>query len=153
MARYRASIETQWTQDEAFVYLTDFSTSVEWDPRVVEAERLGTGAVGQGAEFRLVAELLGRKTPLTYRVVKYEPPGAVTFVAENPTVISRDRVTFETIATGTRVTYDAHLRLKGLLRLGDPLLALAFNRIGNQALAGLRRVLGRSAPGAVEAAA
>ena len=153
MARYRASIETQWTRDEAFVYLTDFSTSVEWDPSVVEAERLGTGAVGQGTEFRLVVEVLGRNTPLIYRVVEYEPPGAVTFVAENPTVISRDRITFETTATGTRVTYDAHLRLKGLLRLGDPLLALAFNRIGNQALAGLRQVLGGSAPGAVEAAA
>ena len=153
MARYRASIETQWTPDEAFAYLSDFSTSVEWDPSVVEAGRGGTGPVGQGSEFRLVAEFLGRKTPLTYRIVEYEPPTAVTFVAENATVISRDRITLETIATGTRVTYDADLRLKRLLRLADPLLALAFNRIGNQALAGLSRVLGRSAPGAVEAAA
>jgi Polyketide cyclase / dehydrase and lipid transport len=153
MARYRASIETQWTPDEAFVYLSDFSTSVEWDPSVVEAGRIGTGAVGRGTEFRLVAEFLGRKTPLTYRVVEYEPPSAVTFVAENETVISRDRIAFERIATGTRVTYDAYLRLKGLLRLADPLLSLAFHRIGNPALAGLRDVLGRSAPGAVEATA
>ena len=153
MARYRASIETQWTPDEAFVYLSDFSTSVEWDPSVVEAGRLGTGAVGQGTEFRLVAEVLGRKTPLTNRIVEYKPPSAVTCVAENATVISRDRITFETIATGTLVTYDADLRLKGRFRLADPLLALAFNRIGNPALARLREVLGRSAPGAVEAAA
>ena len=153
MARYRASIETQWAPDEAFVYLSDFSTSVEWDPSVVEAERIGTGTVGQGTEFRLVAEFLGRKTSLRYRVVEYEPPSAVTFVAENATVISRDRITFETIATGTRVTYDADLRLKRLLRLADPLLALAFTRIGNPALAGLREVLSRSTPGAVEAAA
>ena len=153
MARYRARIETQWTPDEAFVYLSDFSTSVEWDPSVVEAGRIGTGAVGQGTEFRLVTSFLGRKTPLRYRVVEYEPRSAVTFVAQNATGISRDRITFEAIATGTRVTYEAHLRLKGLLRLADPLLALAFNRIGNPALAGLREVLGRSAPGAVEAAA
>jgi hypothetical protein len=153
MAQYRASIETQWTPDEAFVYLSDFSTSLEWDPSVVEAERIGAGPVGQGTEFRLVAELLGRKTPLTYRVVEYERPSVVTFVAENATVISRDGITFETISTGTRVTYDAHLRPNGLLRLADPLLALAFNRIGNPALAGRREVLGRSAPGAAEAAA
>ncbi len=153
MARYRASIETQWTPDEAFVYLSDFSTSIEWDPSIVEAGRIGTGAVGQGTEFRLVAEFLGHETPLTYRVVEYEPPSAVTFVAENAKVISRDRITFETIATGTLVTYDAYLRLKGPLRLADPLLALAFNRIGNPALAGLREVLGRPVPGAVEAAA
>jgi carbon monoxide dehydrogenase subunit G len=153
MARYRASIETQWTPDEAFAYLSDFSTSAEWDPGVVEAERVGTGAVGAGTEFRLVAEFLGRRTPLTYRLVEYEPASAVTFLGENSTVISHDRITFQAIATGTRITYDADLRLKGLLRLADPLLGLAFNRVGDRALGGLRDVLGGPAHGRMGAAA
>jgi len=153
MARYRASIDTRWTPEEAFAYLSDFSTSAEWDPGVVEAERVGAGAAGEGTEFRLVAAFLGRKAPLTYRVVEYEPPSAVTFLGENATVLSHDRITLETIATGTRVTYDADLRLKGLLGLADPLLRLAFNRVGDRALAGLREVLARPAPGTVDAAA
>lgn len=141
MARYRASIETEWTPNEAFAYLSDFSTSAEWDPGVVEAERLGAAAIGEGTEFRLVAEFLGRKTPLTYRVVEHEPPRAVTFVGENATVVSHDRITFEAIPAGTRVSYDADLRLKGPLKLADPLLALAFNRVGDRALKGLRAAL------------
>jgi carbon monoxide dehydrogenase subunit G len=141
MARYRASIETEWTPNEAFAYLSDFSTSAEWDPGVVEAERLGAGAIGEGTEFRLVAEFLGRKTPLTYRVVEHDPPRAVTFVGENATVVSHDRISFEPIPAGTRVTYDADLGLKGPLKLADPLLALAFNRVGDRALKGLRAVL------------
>lgn len=141
MAHYRASIETLWTADEAFAYLSDFSTSAEWDPGVLEAERVSAGHVGHGTEFHLVTEFLGRTTPLTYRIVEHEPPRAVTFVGENATVVSRDRITFETIVTGTRVTYDAELRLKGLLRLADPLLGLAFNRVGDRARAGLREVL------------
>ena len=153
MARYRASIETLWTADKAFAYLSDFSTSAEWDPGVVAAERVGDGAAGEGAEFRLVAEFLGRRTALTYRVVESQPPRAVTCVGENATVASRDRITVETIAGGARVSYDADLRLKGLRRLADPLLAVAFNRVGDRALAGLREVLGRPAPGAVGAAA
>jgi carbon monoxide dehydrogenase subunit G len=153
VARYRASIDTPWTPDEAFAYLSDFSTSAEWDPGVVEAERAGGEPLGEGTEFRLVAEFLGRKAPLTYRIAEFEPPRAVTFVGENATVISHDRIIVETIATGTRVTYDANLRLKGLLRLTDPLLAVAFNRVGNRALAGLREVLGRPAHEAVNAAA
>jgi hypothetical protein len=153
MARYRASIETLWTPDEAFAYLSNFSTSAEWDPGVVEADRVGTAPVGEGTEFRLVAQFLGRKAPLSYRVVEFEPATAVTFLGENATVVSRDRITFETIPTGTRVSYDADLRLKGPLRLADPLLALAFNRVGDRALAGLREVLGRPAHGAVNAAA
>jgi len=163
MARYRTSIDTGWTAQEAFAYLSDFSTTAEWDPGVVEAERVGGGPVGGGAvgggvigegtEFRLVAEFLGRKTRLTYRVVEYQPSRAVTFVGENATVVSRDRITFEATATGTRVTYDAELRLKGLLRLADPLLALAFNRVGDRALAGLGEVLAGPAQRAVDVAA
>src|SRR5690348_13046960 len=109
MARYRASIETAWTPDEAFAYLSDFSTSAEWDPGVVEAERVGATAIGEGTEFRLVTQFLGRRTPLTYRVVEHEPPTAVAFVGENATVVSHDRITFDPMATGARVTYDADL--------------------------------------------
>ena len=94
----------------------------------------------------MVAEFLGRKNELTYRIVEYDPPHAVTFRGENSTVVSRDRITFESTAAGTRVTYDADLALKGLLRIADPLLALAFNRVGDRALAGLRRTLAPSQP-------
>ena len=146
MAHYRASIDIQQPREDVFAYLSDFSTTREWDPGVVEAERLNGQAVGEGTEFRLVAEFLGRKNELTYRIVEYDPPHAVTFLGENATVVSRDRITFESTAEGTRVTYDADLALKGLLRIADPLLALAFNRVGDRALAGLRRTLAPSQP-------
>ena len=113
---------------------------------MVEAQRVNAQAVGEGTEFRLVAEFLGRKNELTYRIVEYDPPHAVTFLGENTTVVSRDRITFESTAAGTRVTYDADLALKGLLRITDPLLALAFNRVGDRALAGLTRTLAASQP-------
>jgi carbon monoxide dehydrogenase subunit G len=146
MAHYRATIDIQQPREDVFAYLSDFSTAREWDPGVVEAERLNGQAVGQGTEFRLVAEFLGRKNELTYRILEYDPPHAVTFLGENATVVSRDRITFEKIAEGTRVTYDADLALKGLLRIADPALGLAFNRVGDRALAGLLRTLAPSPP-------
>ena len=54
-------------------------------------------------------------------------------MGENATVVSHDRITFAATLTGTRLTYDADLRLKGLLRIADPLLGLAFRRIGHRA--------------------
>jgi hypothetical protein len=39
------------------------------------------------------------------------------------------------------VTYDAELQLKSVLKVADPLLGLAFRRIGDRAAVGLRRVL------------
>lgn len=141
MARYHATLETQQIPEEVFAYLSDFSTAEVWDPGVLEAERLTTGPIGQGSEFRLVAEFLGRRTPLTYRIVEYDPPRSVTFLGENGTVTSRDEIVFEPHGDGTRVTYDADLQLKGALKIIDPLLQVAFNRTGARALEGLRRVL------------
>jgi carbon monoxide dehydrogenase subunit G len=141
MAHYQATLDTPRERDDVFAYLSDFSTTQEWDPGVVEAERLNDGAVGEGTQFRLVAEFLGRKTALSYRIVEYDPPRAVAFRGENATVISNDRITFEPVGNVTRITYDADLALKGPLRIADPVLRLAFNRVGNRALAGLRHKL------------
>ena len=141
MASYRATIETQWSQAAAFAYLSDFRTSAEWDPGVVEAKKSGGPEIGEGTEFQLVARFLGRETALTYRVIEFDPPNAVTFLGENATVVSRDRITFEARASGTRVSYEADLQLKGPMRLADPLLALAFKRVGDRALTSMRQVL------------
>ena len=141
MARYEAALDTPREREDVFGYLSDFSTAEEWDPGVVEAERLDNAAVGQGTEFRLVAEFLGRKTALTYRIVEYDPGRAVTFRGENATVIANDRITFEGTGDSTRIHYNAELVLKGPLRIADPLLGLAFNRVGDRALAGLRNKL------------
>ena len=142
MAHYRASIDTQQSREELFAYLSDFSTTREWDPSVVEAQRLNSQAVGEGTEFRLVAVFLGRKNRLTYRIVEYDPPNAVTFRGESSTVISLDRITFEPSEKGTRITYDADLALKGPFKPADPLLGVAFKRVGARALAGLRKTVG-----------
>jgi carbon monoxide dehydrogenase subunit G len=147
MARYKATVDTQQTPDEVFAYLSDFSTSAEWDPGVLEAERLGDAPVAEGSEFRLVADFLHRNTTLTYRIVEYDPPDAVTFRGENSSVVSLDRITFEPSDGGTRITYDADLVLKGPFKLADPLLALAFKRVGDRALAGMRETLAAKQPG------
>ena len=153
MARYQAAIHTDWSPQDVFTYLSDFSSTQEWDPGVVEAERLGEAPIDLGSEFRLLAEFMGRKTPLTYRIVEYDPPRALTFLGENGTVTSRDRITFEKAGRGTRVTYDADLRLKGALRVVDPLLRIAFTQTGDRALKGLNAVLAPPSSEALDAAA
>ena len=141
MAHYNASVDTSRPPAEMFAYLSDFSSTQEWDPGVIEAERLGDAPVREGTEFRLLASFLHRKIPLTYRIVEYNPPSAVTFRGESSTVVSLDRITFEPSSGGTRITYDADLALKGALKLADPLLRVAFKRVGARALAGLRSTL------------
>ena len=145
MAHYTASLETQLSPADTFDYLSDFSTTEEWDPGVVEAERLGDGPVGADSEFRVVAEFLGRTSTLVYRIVEFVPGETVTLRGENATVVSLDRISVEPVGSASRVSYDAELTLKGPLRIADPLLGLAFNRVGERALEGLRETLARKA--------
>jgi carbon monoxide dehydrogenase subunit G len=142
MARYRTTIQTKKSPEEAFEYLADFANAREWDPGVVEGENLTGQPLGPDSRFRLVSRFLGRRVPLEYRISTFEPPRRVVFQADQAAVCSTDEIRVVSVGAGTSVTYDADLRLKGPLgRLMDPLLGLAFRRIGDRATAGLRNAL------------
>ena len=149
MAKYKAVLETQLPAEEVFAYLSDFSNTEEWDPGTVRAARVDDGPIGEGSEFRLVAAFLGRKSTIGYRVIEYDPPRIVSLRGENSTVVSLDRITVTSAGGGSRVTYDANLTLKGLLKHADPLLGLVFRRLGDRALAGMRAALARRQEAAV----
>jgi len=61
--------------------------------------------------------------------------------ADAPAVRSVDEITVVPTDDGSEVTYEADLRSQGLFRLADPLLGLAFRRIGDRARDGLARAL------------
>jgi len=142
MARYRTIIESTKSPDEVFDYLADFANAKEWDPGVMEGERLTSGPLGPGSRFRLVARFLGRRVPLEYEITDFDRGRRVVFQADDAVVRSIDEVRFGGAGDRTSVTYEADLRVKGPFGgLVDPLLGLAFRRIGDRAAAGLRKAL------------
>ena len=142
MARYRTTVHSTKSPEEAFDYLARFSNAREWDPGIVEAVDLTGDPVGPGSRFRLVSRFLGRRVPLEYRVTDYERPTRVVLAADEASIRSTDAISVVAADQGSRVTYEADLRLKVPFgSLMDPLLALAFRRIGDRAAAGLRKAL------------
>jgi len=138
MARYRTSFRTRQTGETAFAYLSRFERAVEWDPGVTAGVMVTPEPVGLGSRFRLVAAFGGRAIPLEYEIVEHTPPERVVLRAETATIRSTDTITFVAEGSDTIVTYEALLEAKGFARLAEPLLALAFRRIGDRAAAGLR---------------
>jgi carbon monoxide dehydrogenase subunit G len=147
MARYTTTIRTDWDQATAYDYLAEFSNVADWDPSVASA-RVLSGTPGEvGSEFEVEVESLGRTTKLTYRTTEADAPRKVVVRAETGTLVSLDTLTFDVApGGGTAVTYDANLSLKGIARLGDPLLAIFFNRLGDKARDGLAARLAEPAP-------
>ena len=128
--------------DAVFGYLSDFTTTTEWDPgTVVTVNHHGDGGVG--TTYLNTSTFLGRKTQLTYIVGEFIPGKRIRLRGENKTVIAVDTLTFRSVASGTEVTYAAEFTFKGLSRIAAPLLKPAFERLGNEAEAGMRKALDR----------
>jgi uncharacterized protein YndB with AHSA1/START domain len=145
MAQYRTTIESTWSPQKAFDYLSDFGNTRHWDPSVARARKLGDDPVRGGSAFLVVTRFRGHDIELQYRITEYQPGRRVVLTAETPRLRSVDEITFEPAdaGSGSRVTYNADLALKGPYRLADPLLQRAFNRLGDAAAAGLERELTR----------
>ena len=137
MARYVTTVRTQQTPAEVFAYMADLRNFAQWDPGVKKVVQVKGAAGGADAEFDVTVS----GTTLRYVTEVYEPDTALVVVAKSRTLKSTDRVTVVADWASTLVTYDALLELNGVLRFADPILGLAFGRIGDRAAAGLRRVL------------
>ncbi len=142
MPHYSTSVDTPWSQQRAFEYLSDLEHFADWDPGVKRSEQVTGDGIVSGAEFDVTVGGVGRDLALRYEIVSLDEPDRVEVRAETGTLLSVDVMTFEPNGDGgCRVTYDADLSLKGALRVANPLLGVVFGRIGDRAAAGLRRVL------------
>lgn len=139
------TVTTEASLAEVFRYLSDFTTTTEWDPGTVSTTRL-SGDGGVGTRYRNVSRFLGRETELTYTVEQVEPEALLRLRGENRTVVATDTLTFTAApGGGTSVTYRAGFVLQGVARLVAPLLGPAFRRLGDDAEKGLRTALRRLA--------
>jgi hypothetical protein len=128
--------------EKVFAYLSDFTTTTEWDPGTVTTV-LDRGDGGIGTTYLNTSAFLGRRTQLTYVVRELVPGERIRLQGENQTVIATDTMSFREVRTGTEVTYSAEFTFKGSARFIAPLLRPALERLGNQAETGLREALSR----------
>jgi hypothetical protein len=141
MARYRAAVQSRWPAAETFAYLATFSNAVDWDPGVLAGEQLDPGPVAVGTRFRLVVSFAGRRMPLTYRITGYQPGREVTLAVTSGLLNATDKIVVTGGPGGSAVSYQAEVRLRGPLRVLDPLLRPRFRAVADRAAAGLAQVL------------
>jgi len=145
--RLQRTVTVQRPVDRVFAYLSDFTTTTEWDPGTVETVRTtGDGAVG--TEYENTSTFAGRQTRLTYVVEDLVPNQRISLRGENATVIANDTMTFredgsDPAAPRTEVTYTADFTFKGMARFLAPLMRPAFTRLGNEAESGMAAALAR----------
>lgn len=127
---------------KVFDYLSDFTTTNEWDPGTVETVRV-SGDGGVGTAYRNTSKFAGRETEMTYVVEDVVPNQVFALRGENKTVVAHDTMTFRETPGGTEVRYVAEFEFKGPAKLVAPLMGPFFKKLGDEAEQGMREALTR----------
>lgn len=151
MTKLHERIETTLPIEDAFAFIADFSNASRWDPGVATSEAVQPGPVALGATYRLGVRMRGKVAPMDYRVTTFEPPTRVVLTGEGSGVSAVDEIRFERTPTGTAIDYTADINLGGWMRLIQPFVGGAFEKIAKDALGGMQRALDERAAARVDA--
>ncbi len=123
-------------------YLKDFANAEAWDPGTQRCTRQASsaGPVAVGTTWDNVSKVRGKETSLTYRLDRLEPK-RLTFVGTNKTATSTDDIFFEPVGDATQIRYDSNIVFNGLAKLADPLMRREFERLGDETVEKMTRVL------------
>ena len=141
MTKLHETIETALSPAATFDFVADFANSMHWDPGVATSERIGDGPVAVGARYKLGVRMRGKVVPMEYRVSEFEPGRRVVLIGEGSGVNAVDEIRFEPVGTGTRVDYTADINLGGWMRLVQPFVGGAFEKVAKDALGGMQQAL------------
>ncbi len=140
--KIQRTVVTTASPAAVFGYLSDFTTTNEWDPGTVQTTLI-QGDGGPGTTYQNTSSFAGRQTELTYEVVERTPDSRFALRGENKTVVAHDTMVMTPDGTGTSVTYTADFEFKGIAKYVAPLMSPAFKKLGDEAEKGLREALGR----------
>lgn len=129
---------------QVFDYLSDFTTTTEWDPGTV-VTTLIQGDGGVGTTYHNRSKSLGRESELTYTVTELAPLTRLALRGANKTVTAQDTMTMKPAGSGTEVTYTVDFEFKGVAKFVAPLLRPALKKLGDEAEEGLAEALGKLA--------
>ena len=140
--RLQRSVTVDASPEKVFAYLSDFTTTEQWDPGTVRCQRT-SGDGGVGTIYLNTSKFLGRETELTYTVLEVEPGRRVQLRGQNKTVTATDTMEIDPNGSGSDVTYTADFAFNGVAKYLAPLLAGPLKKLGDDAEKGLREALSR----------
>jgi uncharacterized protein YndB with AHSA1/START domain len=114
--------------EEVFAYVSDIPSGPEWQPGLVEVQRITEGPDGVGAQFSGVRKFMGRKMESIIEFTTYEPNKKLVFKSVSGNSPLVQSFLFEPTDEGTKLTARLELQTSGLMGLAKPLIASSLKR-------------------------
>jgi hypothetical protein len=112
------SVVIRCTPEQAFDYLSDHRSELEWNPTCERMEKITDGPVGPGTRFRAKWKL---SPVVELRILEYDRPQCWTVHNGGPLEVTMT-ARLEPVPDGTRLSVDFDARPHGFLRLIFPIL-------------------------------
>ncbi len=124
MAHIAGEVTIAAPVDEVFDLVADERNEPKYNPRIVRAEKVSEGPVGQGARFVAEPKGMGAKGGMTLEVLEYDRPHRLHNVVRSSYMQVDGTLTFDDVDGGTRLRWDWDMGLVGPMRVLSPVLAL-----------------------------
>lgn len=128
MIRIRNSIVINRPIEEVFEFLANPENNPKWNPMAKEIKITSEGPIGVGTTGISVGETLGRRIETVFVYDVYEPPMKVTGHTTSGSMEVWMSNTFESLEGGTMVTYGLKVKLGGLMKLAEPIVAMSMKQ-------------------------
>jgi hypothetical protein len=127
--------------EAVFDFAADQRNEPRYNPRMVRAEKVTGGPVGNGTVFRSAVRAIGRPTEMRCELTDYRRPA---WLASRTTMAQADIVgtlNFEPVPGGTRMRWAWVVRPKGASRLLTPVISRIGRRQERAIWTGMKRYL------------
>jgi Polyketide cyclase / dehydrase and lipid transport len=112
------SVEIRCSSEEAFDYLSDHRSELEWNPGIESIDKITDGPVGLGTKYR--AKWKSAPKAVEVETIAYDRPHGWSVHNGGPIEVTVT-IRLQPTATGTRLSSDFDARPHGLFRLAFPL--------------------------------
>lgn len=122
--------------------MADLRNFAQWDRNIIKVEQINGDGPGLNTVFDITVRGVGGKpSVLRYTTLEFDEFSNILVKGRNKIFTSIDRVVVVPTATGCDVTYDAILTANWIVSPMNLFLGPIFNKVGNSATKGLRKVL------------
>ena len=142
MITVRAEITINRAPGDVFEYVANIENFPAWQD-VEEAAYTSEGPPGVGSTWRVRVKVLPMwKARFSGRITGYDPPHKASFESgEGAPFAAGGSYSLEPIEGGTNLTFDGTVRMRGLLKLIEPLVGTSFRKQSAAELRKLKEVL------------
>lgn len=124
-----------------FDFVADARNEPRYNPHILRAEKISSGPISVGTQFRNETASMGRTTEWTIELTCYAPPRQLSTFLHSSAMDIQGTMTFDSVGPGTWMQWSWILKPRGVFRLFAPLIKMQGQRLEDRNWQNMKRYL------------